>query len=163
MRLMRLAGLQFREAQPADVQEMAQCHAADPDADPADTRMAAYFAGRHHPQHALPARIGFVASINDEVVGYIAGHLTTRHGCNGELQYLFVSPDTRRRGIATELLRLLAGWFQAQASQRICVALAGDSPPQARPFYESVGAVPLQKNWYWWPDIAAVQARSESK
>jgi GNAT superfamily N-acetyltransferase len=42
----------------------------------------------------------------DAVVGYIAGHRTTRHHCAGEVQYLFVAPAYRRRGVATALLGL---------------------------------------------------------
>ncbi|HEX3142388.1 MAG TPA: GNAT family N-acetyltransferase [Pyrinomonadaceae bacterium] len=135
---------------------MMLCHLADPTTSGADTRMAAYFEGRHHPQDALASRVGYVASIDQVIVGYIAGHRTTRHGCAGEVQYLFVSPEFRRRGIATGLLRLLAEWFQSEGVREVCVALANDSPPEAKPFYESVGATPLKKHWYSWKDIAHV-------
>ena len=66
-----------------------------------DRRMAAYLNGDHHPQKALPPRVGYVAEAGGAVVGYIAGHLTTRNGCAAEVQYLFVSPDYRRNGIGT--------------------------------------------------------------
>ena len=115
--------------------------------------MAAYFDGKHHPQNALAPRVGYVATVNHLIVGYIAGHLTTRHGCAGEVQYLFVSPKFRRRGIATKLLRLLAEWFQAEGVRKVCVALANDSPPEAKPFYDKLGATPLKKYWYAWKDI----------
>lgn len=55
------ARLQFREATTADVPAMALCRLTDPAAGPADPRMAAYFDGQHHPQQALPARVGYVA------------------------------------------------------------------------------------------------------
>ena len=74
----------------------------------------------------------------------------------GEVQYLFVSPKFRRRGIATELIRLMAQWFDSQKVGNVCVALANDSPPEAKPFYESVGAVPFKKFWYAWPNIDVV-------
>ena len=135
---------------------MTRCHLADPANPVADSRMAGYFAHQHHPQQALSARIGYVALINDAIVGYIAGHRTTRHGCAGEVQYLFVAPQYRRRGIATALLRLLAKWFYSQTAAKVCVALADDSPMEAKPFYESVGAAPLKPYWYAWEDIAAV-------
>lgn len=96
-----IPGIQFREATIADVAAMALCRLSDPTADPADPRMAAYFEREHHPQKALRPRIGFLAIANREVIGYIAGHRTTRHGCAGEIQYLYVTPDYRRRGIAT--------------------------------------------------------------
>ena len=84
----------------------------------------------------------------DQVIGSIAGHRTNRHGCGGEVQYLFVAPAYRRRGIATALLLLLADWFHEQAAQAVCVAVADDSPPEAKPFFESRGATPLKKHWY---------------
>src|SRR5207244_472536 len=78
----------FRIATAADVPTMATCRLTDPSAGPADSRMTAYFNGRHHPQLALMPRTGYVALADEVVIGYIAGHLTTRHGCAGELQYL---------------------------------------------------------------------------
>lgn len=147
---------QFRQATAADVVAMARCHDADPANSVADSRMAAYFADKHHPQQALSPRVGYVALVNDAIVGYIAGHRTTRHGCAGEVQYLFVAPRYRRRGIATALLRLLAKWFYSQSAAKVCVALADDSPPEAKPFYESAGAAPLKRYWYAWEDIGAV-------
>lgn len=145
--------IQFREAHTSDVPAMAACHSSE---EAADVRMAAYFDGKHHPQNALAARVGYVAIANDVVVGYIAGHQTTRHGCAGELQYFFVSPDFRRRGIGIRLLKLLAEWFHTRGVERVCVALAADSPPQAKPFCESAGAIPLKKYWYVWPNISTL-------
>ena len=155
-RMTSIAGVEFREATTADVVAMAVCRQSDPTADPADPRMGAYFDRQHHPQQALLPRVGYVALLDGELIGYIAGHLTKRHGCAGEVQYLFVAPQYRRRGIATALLRLLAKWFEEQDARRVCVALAGDSPPEAQPFHESVGAVPLKKYWYGWDDIGVV-------
>lgn len=146
----------FRAATGVDVAAMAQCRLADPTAGPADPRMESYFNGQHHPQQALLPRTGFVALDGDHVIGYIAGHRTNRHECEGEVQYLFVAPAYRRRGIATALLRLLAEWFQEQAAQRVCVAIADDSPPEARPFVESLGATPLKKHWHAWEYIGIV-------
>src|SRR5438552_9190725 len=136
----------------SDVPAMAGCRLTDPAAGRADTRMAAYFKGQHHPQQALLPRVGYVALADDGVVGYIAGHLTTRHGCAGEVQYLFVAPAYRRRGVATALLQLVAEWFGQQDAQRICVCVDADSPA-AQPFYESVGASPIRRYWYVWDDI----------
>jgi ribosomal protein S18 acetylase RimI-like enzyme len=98
----------FRPASAADVAAMAACRSRDPQGGPADERMGAYFRGEHHPHLALPPRTGFVALANDAVVGYIAGHLTTRHDCQGEVQYLFVSSEFRRQGIARRLIQLMA-------------------------------------------------------
>src|SRR3954471_24782855 len=93
-----------------------------------------------------------MAFAGDAMLGYIAGHLSTRHGCAGEVQYLFVAPAHRRRGIATALLRLLAEWFRERAARNVCVCVTADNPA-AQPFYDSAGAVPLKKFWYAWEDI----------
>ena len=156
---MALSGsIQFRQASTADVSAMGDCRLGDPTADPADPRMHAYFVGQHHPQQALPDRVGYVALDKGALIGYIAGHLTTRHGCAAEVQYLFVPRAHRRQGIGTKLLRFLAEWFAERHALKVCVAVAADSPPEARPFFESVGAVPLKKNWYGWDNISDVLA-----
>jgi GNAT superfamily N-acetyltransferase len=150
-----IENFQLREATTADVPAMSRCQLADPVNPVADSRMGAYFECQHHPQQALLARVGYVALVDEVIVGYIAGHRTTRHGCAGEVQYLFVTPLYRRRGIATALFRLLAKWFHSQAAQQVCVGVADDSPKEARPFYESVGASPFKRHWYAWADIGA--------
>ena len=67
--------------------------------------MRLYLAGEHHPQHARSARVAFLAEFDGAAVGYIAGHLTTRFGCDGELQWLLVAPCHRGGPTATRLLR----------------------------------------------------------
>ncbi|MGQ0815993.1 MAG: GNAT family N-acetyltransferase [Gemmatimonadota bacterium] len=101
----------YRTVASADVNAMLECRLGDADSGPGDARMRAYFEGQHHPQQALLPRTGFVAVRDGRVVGYIAGHLTTRHGCDGEVQYLYVAPTHRRHGVAVGLLRFLRDWF----------------------------------------------------
>ena len=120
----------FRRATSADVPAMVRCRLNDAATGPADPRMAAYLDGEHQPQQALPPRAGYVALRGEQVVAYIAGHRTNRHGCQGELQYLYVAPGDRRRGLGTGLLRLLAEWFREQGVQKVCVGIANDSPTQ---------------------------------
>jgi ribosomal protein S18 acetylase RimI-like enzyme len=147
--------LRFRPATAADVPAIAACRSSDPAAGPADWRMAAYFDGRHHPQQALRPRAGYVALANETVVGYIAGHQTRRYECEGEVQYLFVAPEFRRRGVATSLLRLMADWFATAGASKVCVCVDADSPA-AIPFYQSSGAAPIKRLWYVWNDISTV-------
>lgn len=148
-------GISFREVTTDDVDAMRRSRLDDPAAGPGDPRMEAYFNGEHHPQHALRPRTGYVAIRGGHVAGYIAGHLTRRYGCEGEVQYLYVAPDHRRGGIAAALLRLLAQWFREHDARKVCVNANLESPG-AVPFYESQGAVPLSKYWYVWDDIAAI-------
>jgi len=147
--------IQVRRATAADVPEMAATRSADLSAGPADPRMVAYLEGQHHPQHALPPRVAYLATVGGAVAGYIAGHLTRRYGCDGEVQYLYVAPAYRRAGVASMLLRQVAEWFEAAGAARICVDVNDDSPG-ARPFYANHGAQPLRPHWMVWPDISTV-------
>ena len=155
MRPEQVPQIAYREASIADVPALARSRLSDPAAHAADTRMAAYFSGNHHPQRALLPRVGFVAIVGGEVVGYIAGHLTERYDCAGEVQYLFVALPYRRMGVATRLLGLLAGWFVAKRALKVCVNVDDDSPA-ARPFYLSVSARELRPHWMAWDDIGKV-------
>jgi len=147
-----VAGVRYREATVADVAEIARSRLADPEAGRADPRMAAYLQGTHHPQRALAPRVAYVALHDPDVAGYIAGHLTRRYDCDGEVQYLFVAPRHRRSGVGSELLRRLARWFAEQGAFRICVDVDADSP-SARPFYTGHGATRLNDHWLVWEDI----------
>jgi ribosomal protein S18 acetylase RimI-like enzyme len=142
----------FREAYVADVDAVASSRAADTEWGPADPRTASYLAGEHHPQGALPPRVMFVALEGDSVVGYVAGHLTRRYECQGELQYLWVAPEHRRGGVATRLCRLLAQWFVEQEATLVCVDVLPDNLA-ARSFYRRNGAEELNPHWLVWRDI----------
>ena len=117
-------------------------------------RLSGYLAGTHHPRAALAERAVFVAEEAAEAVGFVAGHRSTRQGCTGELQWLFVRPDRQRRGIGRALLGAMRDWFVAQASVRVVV----DAPPgnPSRGFYLRHGAAPLDGWWLVWADIGAL-------
>jgi GNAT superfamily N-acetyltransferase len=119
--------------------------------------MAAHLEGRHHPRHAPAPRVAYVATGGAAVAGCIAGHLTRRYGCDGEVQYLDVAPAHRRAGLASMRPRELAVWFAAQGAVRVCVDVNDDSPG-ARPFHARRGAQPLRPHWMVWPDISPVVA-----
>jgi ribosomal protein S18 acetylase RimI-like enzyme len=92
-------------------------------------------------------------------VGFIAGHLTRRYACDGELEWINVVSDRRGSEIASELLRLLAAWFARHEAFRICV----DVDPAntiARRFYTRHGAQSLNDHWLVWNDIKVVLAAS---
>lgn len=131
---------------------MERCRAADRDAGPADARMEAYLDGQHHPQQALAPRTAFVAIAGKDVAGYIAAHATTRYGCSGEVQYLYVAPEFRRHGVARRLLQLAARWFHDRQIHRVCVNADVESSG-AVPFYTAEGATPLNNYWYVWDNI----------
>jgi GNAT superfamily N-acetyltransferase len=119
--------------------------------------MRRYLAGEHHPQHALRPRVLWMGSDADSPIGYVAGHLAHRFGCDGELQWIYVVPSHRGTQVASELLRLLAGWFVEHRAHRVCLDVGDD---RARPFYRKHGAVDLDRHWMVWDDIGAVLSRA---
>jgi len=150
-------GIQFRKAEEADVPEMARIRASSRGTVPYwNERILAYLHGDLHPKEALPSRIAFLAEMSGgTIAGLIAGHLTRRFGCEGELEWIDVVAEYRRQGIASGLLRQLAGWFVFEKGFRICV----DVDPanlSARKFYRHHGAVELNKYWMLWEDISIV-------
>ena len=144
--------IEYREATSADVPSMEESRAGDVAAGPPDPRMARYLDGEHHPSQALRPRGAFVAVADGDVVGYIGGHLTRRYDCDGELQYLYVSPSYRRAGVATGLLDRLARWFERNQARRVCVDVVPENSA-ARSFYSQHGAQPLAEYWMVWDDI----------
>lgn len=152
--------LLFRPATLLDAAAMAQLRSEHWGKAPDWERtIVAYLSGEHHPRHALLPRVAILAELDGEVVGFIAGHLTRRHQCAGELQWINVSVDQRRQGVATELLRELADWFASHNAHRICV----DVQPRnttARAFYMRHGAEPLNDHWLVWSDIESALSAS---
>lgn len=148
--------LLYRPATPLDTSAMAQLRTEHwGNAPDWERTIVSYLSGEHHPRQALLPRVAILAEQNDEVIGFIAGHLTRRYHCDGELQWINVSPDYRGQGVATELLRQLADWFDSNNARRICV----DVQPRntiARAFYTRNGAAPLNDHWMVWPDISRV-------
>jgi GNAT superfamily N-acetyltransferase len=109
--------------------------------------------GDVHPQQALAPRTVLLACRANTIVGYIAGHLTRRHGCDGELEWLYVAPTERRQRVASRLIDALAAWFASQNVQRVCVNILPTNLPAKR-CYESRGARPLNEHWFVWEQFA---------
>lgn len=121
-------------------------------------RIARYLGGEESPQLALSARAAFVAEQDGEIVGFIAGHLTRRHSCAGELEWINVVEEHRGKGIAGVLLERMAGWFLEHEAHRVCVNVAPDNVA-ARGLYANAGAQRLNEYWMIWEDIQAPRAR----
>lgn len=146
----------YRAAEPSDIPGMARLRSSKRGTSEYWTdRITGYFDGEHNPQHALAFRMGFVARDGEAVVGFIAGHLTRRYGCDGELQWIYVDPDRRGIGIASELLRMLAKWFVEQNAFKICVDV-DPSNITAHQFYKHRGADDLNPHWLVWNDIRSI-------
>src|SRR5467141_1677150 len=102
-------------------------------------RISRYLDRELHPQQALLPRVIYVALEGDSLVGFIAGHLTRRYACDGELEWINVIRERRGSVVASELLRLLAAWFAKQKASRICVDV-DPANTTARRFYMRHGA-----------------------
>jgi GNAT superfamily N-acetyltransferase len=150
------ATFSYREAQHGDIHEMAEIRATDWGSEEYwRDRILQYVAGKLHPKNALPARAAFVCLDQARVIGLVAGHLTRRFGCDGELEWISVRPEYRHRGIASQLLRCLAEWFLAQNATSVCVDVE-PSNHAARQFYTCNGAKDLKPHWMIWRNIGAV-------
>jgi GNAT superfamily N-acetyltransferase len=148
----------YRQAQLSDIPAMAEIRAADwGTLEYWKERLFQYSTGSLHPKQGLPPRVSFVALEDERVLALIAGHLTRRFGCDGELQWISVRPEYRGRGIAKELLSRLAQWFISNNARAVCVDVE-PSNVVARRFYARHGAQDLQPHWMVWKDIGAVIA-----
>jgi GNAT superfamily N-acetyltransferase len=116
-------------------------------------RITAYMDGSNNPQQALPQRIVYVAVDDVNIIALIAGHLTTRLDCEAELEWIDVDTAYRRKGIASQLVKMLASWFAGHNAHKICVDPGNE---QARTFYAANGAKNLNQHWMYWEDIAVV-------
>jgi GNAT superfamily N-acetyltransferase len=114
-------------------------------------RWDSYVRRLRHPQHALEPRILFAAMADERMVGYIAGHFSTRHQTQGELQSIYVLPEFQRCGIGGALLDRLAGWFVAHERQAVCVGIDPANP--YKKFYEKHGARRINQHWLMWDDV----------
>jgi GNAT superfamily N-acetyltransferase len=145
--------MQYRQANRTDHAAMARLRSkAGGEEDRWLQRIAAYADYTHHPQQAREPRTLWVAIEGNILVGLIAGHLTRRLGCSGELQWLDVKEGWRNQGIGGGLLERLSEWFVAQGALKVCVNCAPDNLP-ARNFYRSKGAQSIDDHWMVWKDI----------
>lgn len=148
-----MAKLRYRQSRSNDIPAMAEIRAQDWGSEEYwRERIRQYVALEVSPREALQARVLFVCVEGQRVVGLIAGHLTRRFGCDGELEWISVRQQYRNRGIASQLLRRLAKWFMTQNARRICVDVQ-PSNKVARRFYAEKGAESLRPHWMVWEDI----------
>lgn len=146
----------YRQADTSDIPSMARIRTLHSGTEERwRARIGRYMACEHHPQEALMPRVVYVSVEGDSVVGLVAGHLTRRYGCDGELQWIDVIPQCRGTGIASKLLRRLAEWFAEQGALRVCVNV-DPANTRARRFYLRNRAEDLNEHWLVWDDIKVV-------
>ena len=115
-----------------------------------EQRITGYLNLTHHPHKALQARIIFVAEDEKKIIGFIAGHLTQRYNCDGELQWINVCEAYRNRGIGFALICVLNKWFIQHNAFKICVDAGNEL---ARKFCKKYSAEDLNQHWLFWKDI----------
>jgi len=148
--------MHYRLADQSDIPAMARIRATEWETEEYwRVRISRYMNCELHPQHALMPRVNYVALEGDALVGCIAGHLTRRFACDGEIEWINVIPERRGSGVAAGLLRLLATWFTEQKATRICIDVQPGNTV-ARRFYMRHGAVELNAHWLVWDDIKIV-------
>ena len=150
--------IKYRMATGSDIPGMACLRAEQWGAGTEDfwaERISGYIRGDVNPQQSLATRIIYVATKDEAVVGFIAGHLTRRFACDGELQWINVGLEYRGLGISSKLLQQLAAWFISQKAFYICVDCAPDNTIGQK-FYKRHGAENLNEHWLIWKDISAL-------
>jgi GNAT superfamily N-acetyltransferase len=116
-------------------------------------RLRNYMTGRASPRWARQERIVFKVCVDGSIVGYIAGHLTTRHGMDAEIQSLYVLRDYQRAGIGRRLLLQFTEWAIQHEVKTIC---AGIDPNRDPSFYLKYGGRYVNPCWVYWPDTHAL-------
>ena len=145
--------IRIRTAEEHDIAAMAAIRAQEWEtAEFWETRIPLYLSGEHSPRQALAARAAFVAVDDKGVIGFVAGHRTRRHECDGELQWINVDADGRRSGVASRLMEAMAKWFVEQQAFRVCVNVDPKNTA-ARSFYAKHGARDLKQHWMVWEDV----------
>lgn len=150
----------IRPAEIRDVIAMAAIRARDWETQEYwEARIGRYLNVEQSPKEALSGRAAFVAVEGETIVGFVAGHRTRRYGCAGELQWINVTVERRRHGIAGLLLVTMAGWFVEQNALRVCVNVE-PANAVARELYEKYGARTFHECWMVWEDIREISGRS---
>ena len=120
--------MQIREAIQTDIPALAQIRAQSWGTEEYwVNRISGYMQASKNPKDSLKKRVLFVAIEEEKIVGLVAGHLTQRFGCEGELQWINVLEAYQGQKIATDLFQQMANWFVEQEALYICVNVEPDN------------------------------------
>ena len=92
------------------------------------------------------------------IIGYIAGHLTSLPDPQGEIQSINILKPQRGKGVEVNLLRILAKWFKIRGAASVCVHLTENSP--YKQFYAQHDATVVCDSLYRWNDIGKLTEES---
>jgi GNAT superfamily N-acetyltransferase len=114
------------------------------------SRWITYFKGQS-PQTSKPERVVFKALSENRIVGYLAGHLTTRFDMDAEIQSFYILKPYQRQGLGMKLLKKFGEWLISEKATRLCV---GISPANIyKTFYLKNNGQYLNDHWIYWSDI----------
>jgi ribosomal protein S18 acetylase RimI-like enzyme len=151
-----MLNIKFREATIFDVPEIARlCASYQENEQYWIDRIGGYINLEFNPHRADSLRVSCVAMHNGIVVGFIAGHLTTLSEYPGQIQWLLIDKQYRRRGIASKLLWIMAGWFIENNAFTVRV----DVDPEdqgVQGFYRCHHVTSANRYWLYWDDIRVV-------
>ena len=99
-------------------------------------------------------RATYVAMVKLNIVGYIAGHLTSQPDPQGEIQSMNILKPQWGKGVEENLLRILAKWFKNRGVASVCVNVTECNP--YREFFTRHGATAINDSLYRWDDIGKV-------
>lgn len=113
-------------------------------------RWTHYINRTRSPKLALDPRIVVLACAEQDVIGYIACHQTTKWGVQAELQSLYILKPYQGRGIGTALFSLVVAWLEQRGLHTLGVGVHRGSPYNR--FYEKLGGVRRDEHTYVWVD-----------
>jgi ribosomal protein S18 acetylase RimI-like enzyme len=151
-----LHSIAFRIATVADAMAMAALCAHDAESQNYwRHRIVGYLKNEFNPYQSLVPRYFLLATAGETVVGFIAGHMTSRNEHAGQVQWICVEAQYQRMGIGTLLLQSLFTWFFEHGTASVRVDI---EPHQTslRQFYTKNSAEALNKYWLYWKDVKTV-------
>jgi GNAT superfamily N-acetyltransferase len=113
-------------------------------------RWNTYF-NKQSPASAKPERIVYKAVIDGQIIGYIAGHLTTRYDMDAEIQSFYVLKEHQQAGAGSKLFESLLSWLATQNATSLCVGIDDKNPYQA--FYLKYSGKHLNPHLICWEDV----------
>jgi GNAT superfamily N-acetyltransferase len=113
-------------------------------------RWVTYFRGQS-PQTSKPERVVFKAVSKNRIVGYLAGHLTTRFNLDAEIQSFYIIKSYQRQAIGTRLLIQFREWLISKKATSLCVGITPANKYKA--FYLKNKGQYLNDHWVYWADI----------
>ena len=111
-----------------------------------------------HTEKVSIHRAIYVAMIKLNIVGFIAGHLSSQRDTQGEIQSMNILKPQWGKGVEINLLRILAKWFKSRGVASVCVNVDEHNP--YKKFYTQHGALALNDSLYRWDDIGKVTEES---